>query len=1015
VKLPLALRALWFRRGVSLAVVVVATFVVTAAAAGPLYLRAAGESLLQDALRTAGADGAGIETTLLAPAESRPREALAAATRQALAGRAAGHRAAFARPILAAEADDVLAAAGGVAVRLTARDGACGQLRLHGRCPSAAGEVIVSQRLATRLRLKTDARLSLAAAGAVRIVGTYSVRDESAAYWFARSYFPPPGSTDERTGAELGDALFTVPTTLDELPGATPVRAVADLPAAVGTLRLADADEATRQSRDVVTGYLAAEPGVQTRSSLPDILDRTQASARLLRAPVLLIVLQLLVLSWLVLFTVVANSVDARGPEVGLAKLRGLPAGATVAFGLLEPAILLLLAVPLGLLLAVAAVGAIARSQFVGSVPVGWTVTALAAAGLATLGGGIAAGLAARGTLRRPALEQFRRTTASGTRRPWATEAAVITLAVAGLVQLVVSGAVSRGEVDPTALLAPGLLSLAAGLVAARGLPAVCRGLAAPTRARRRLGLFLAVRQVARRPGGARTVVVLVVAFGLATFSVSAWSVARDNRQARALTVTGAPVVLTVSGGTRDVAEVVRAADPGGTWAMAVSEQQLLSSSASGRRVLAVDTARFAAVAYWRGDFADRSKAQIAAALHPPAGPVVRLRGPSLAVTVRTSRLGVTDLPLTVAHLSALVVDRSGRRVTVDLGPLPATAGRLSASVPCRDGCRLAGLQLTKTEFAEVYGSFVVTQIVDGQGAVDAGLTDAARWRPISPDDPPTLRAGPEGLTVDVATAASSAPIWAPSDSPVPLPAVVTASLTSGPSGQPQALGLDRAALPVAVVTTARALPRAQADGLLIDREYALRQAVTGSTATESVWLGVNAPADARDRLSAAGLVISTEERATDQVRALSREAPALALLLFLLGAAAAAVLAAGGTLLDLYVLGRRRIGELSAVRALGVRRRALVSALLLEQGILVGTGAVVGVAAGVAGALLALPSVPEFEQLPEAPPLRYVPSAALLTALVVGTLLVLAVTIVTAVLGLVRGVRPERLREGPS
>jgi hypothetical protein len=58
---------------------------------------------------------------------------------------------------------------------------------------------------------------------------------------------------------------------------------------------------------------------------------------------------------------------------------------------------------------------------------------------------------------------------------------------------------------------------------------------------------------------------------------------------------------------------------------------------------------------------------------------------------------------------------------------------------------------------------------------------------------------------------------------------------------------------------------------------------------------------------------------------------------------------------------------------------------------------------------------VPEFEQVPEAPPLLFVPSVGLLAALTAATVLVLTATVALAVLGLVRGVRPERLREAPT
>jgi predicted lysophospholipase L1 biosynthesis ABC-type transport system permease subunit len=245
---------------------------------------------------------------------------------------------------------------------------------------------------------------------------------------------------------------------------------------------------------------------------------------------------------------------------------------------------------------------------------------------------------------------------------------------------------------------------------------------------------------------------------------------------------------------------------------------------------------------------------------------------------------------------------------------------------------------------------------------------------------------------------------------------VVTQSVARGAAEAPAVIGLDNAPLAVHAVAPATALPRAEADGVLVDRTYALRRTnEAGSLGTETVWLSTAAPADAAQRLTRAGLVVTRTERAADQEAALSRQGPALALLLFLLGAGAAAALAGGGTVLDLYLLGRRRVAELSAIQALGVRRGSLLRALLLEQGLLVGAGALVGVAVGLAGALLALPSVPEFDEVPPAPPLLFHPSAGLLALLLAAVLVGLTAAIGAAVLALLRGVGPDRLREGPA
>src|SRR5437764_301127 len=63
--LVMALRAIRWRVGASVSVLVVAVFATAVAAAGPVYLMAAGDSILQYGLRTAAptARGTGIEVT----------------------------------------------------------------------------------------------------------------------------------------------------------------------------------------------------------------------------------------------------------------------------------------------------------------------------------------------------------------------------------------------------------------------------------------------------------------------------------------------------------------------------------------------------------------------------------------------------------------------------------------------------------------------------------------------------------------------------------------------------------------------------------------------------------------------------------------------------------------------------------------------------------------------------------------------------------------------------------------
>src|ERR1700710_2948972 len=68
----LALRGLWFRRWVSLAVLVVSSLVVGGAVTGPLFLRAAGESVLRDNLNEAAPIGRAVDDRVVAGLATGP-------------------------------------------------------------------------------------------------------------------------------------------------------------------------------------------------------------------------------------------------------------------------------------------------------------------------------------------------------------------------------------------------------------------------------------------------------------------------------------------------------------------------------------------------------------------------------------------------------------------------------------------------------------------------------------------------------------------------------------------------------------------------------------------------------------------------------------------------------------------------------------------------------------------------------------------------------------------------------
>jgi hypothetical protein len=161
-------------------------------------------------------------------------------------------------------------------------------------------------------------------------------------------------------------------------------------------------------------------------------------------------------------------------------------------------------------------------------------------------------------------------------------------------------------------------------VVASRLLPLACAVAAAATRRGAGIGLFLAVRHIARRPGGTRTTIVLAAAFALATFAIAAFTVDQRNVARVAAAQTGADAVLTVTAPAgQDLGTIVDRIDPGGTQAAAVD--RYAGGADNGSVLLAVQPRRFARVALWLPGFADRPPASLGASLEPRTAPPVAL------------------------------------------------------------------------------------------------------------------------------------------------------------------------------------------------------------------------------------------------------------------------------------------------------------------------------------------------------------------------------------------------------
>ena len=1015
------------RAGVSVGILLVATVASAAAAAGPAYDAAARASILQDNLhtqvpiaRTVEVDGSGSVAGLADNLNSHTTSILAAQ----LGGPAAVKRL-FQPPV-----EVILAQVrtGNHLTPLTWRTDACAHLRLTaGSCPREAGQVMVSTSYARISHVRPGNPIATSSGyGRLTVTGEYAVPSGpqlETAYWLngecADFIFESPKCLPN---PPPWDAMFTPAATFAGAPDSEQGNATVLDVLTPGGVRTDDLPGLKAAVNNLFIDPTLQELGAVATSSIPQLIDQISAGWRTLDVPVFLITCQLLLLTWLLLYLIVTDAAEARGGEVALAKLRGHGRVSTVTFGLSEPVLLLAIGFPAGLLAGWAAAAGLARILLRPGTHAGLPPLAIAAAAAATLGGLVATVLAARRALVRPVTEQWRRT-ARAADRGWVLDAVLLTGALAGLAELILAGSVTSARAGSLALLVPGLLGLAAAVVASRLLPVACGLAFAATRRRGGIGLFLAVRHIARRPGGTRTTIVLTAAFALATFAIAAFSVDQRNVNRVATTQTGAAAVLTVTAPAgQDLGTIVDRIDPGGDQAAAVD--RYAGGADNGSVLLAVQPERFMRIALWPSGSLDRPPASIGAALDPRVPPAVTLPAGSAAVRVRvTGPTGIapgTDLTLWVVPAAA----QDGGQVPVSLGVLHE--GLLSAALtgcPCQ--VTMMSIDAPTVTPGVKQGSVTLSSLAVRTGgawtALPAALASTTGWS-AGAENPTGCsttggqgQAGPAGLRWSFRSEEACSPAFRRVDTPATLPALVSRQLTSRLQAF-STVGLDGRELLVKPVALAAAVPGAPAVGVVVDRTYAQRKAfyANESFVAGQVWVAPGSLASMRARLAAAGVKIDGVATAAGAEAVLMRQGPALASVLFLAAAAAAALLAGGAAVLGLYQAGRRRSYEYAALIAGRVPRKSLRASVFIEQSVVLGFGALTGVAAGIGSAVLVLRNLPVFLTPPAAPSLLDVPSATQVAVPLVVTVALLAVAVAVATVLLIRSARPELLREAP-
>jgi hypothetical protein len=994
VRLQIALRSLRWRVGASLVMLAVAVVGVSAGTFGPIYLQGADQSVLQATLRTTTTGDTGL--SLLADDTTVTVAQMERAAAQA--PRTGAGAAQYGPMILTVDYPVTSVARSGqpYGADLIARTGICGHLSFAaGSCPTSGGGVAVSTRSAHALGLALgdQAVLALHGGGSRRftVSGLYRTPNSQAEYWWGVQYFAY-GLSFSGLGhgsfPTLDDFIVSQPTALS-LPTSKMDPLLGQLPLLGARLRTGGVGPLT-QSLARYHHQAQSLFRVETSTPLQQTLDAASSDEHTTGTIVAVVLAQLVLLALIVLYFVAARTAESREPDVRLAELRGFSASGKASVALLEPVVVLLAALPLGVLIAWVAAQLVAPHVFSDGVRPTLTLWALGAAVLTFVGGVAATVIAARGLMLRPAVGSRRggRSHSLGL----AVDAVAIAVAAAAFVEVVISGVSAGHRTDPLAALSPGLLAFGLGVAGARLLPVLARTLLPSTRYSRRIGAAIASRRVARLPELSRHVVVLSMSVGLATFALYGWSTASHNRSVRSQFEVGATRVLTVNPDPGvDFLPAVRRADPSGHSAMAV-----VFENASDGETLAVDSARLPAVVAWPPGLSRQSLSTLARELGGHAASPVLLPGRSLRATVDLAH-AIEPAP----QLFATVFDDSyDTESTLSLGNLTVSRHDYQATLTgaCGAACHLVSLDVTwapagNAAVQSVTVPMVVTALATERAAgvwttLPAGLHDAARWR--STAGSVSLSGEPDGLSVRATVQAAGGPTsFGPADVPTNVPAVVSAS------GSTLGVGLDGATINLHPIATVPAVPGAGSGAALVDLALAERlQSGPELDTTYEVWLAPGASAGIVGRLRSEGIALVSVQTGADRDAELAGTGISLAYSFFLLAALAAGVLAVGATIFALVAAARRRVSELAALQAVGIRRSSLRRSLMAEQGMVVGFGVVLGLAAGVVAAVVALPSVPEFVSSMTGPPLDYGLPWGTLALLVAALVILMAATV---------------------
>lgn len=856
----------------------------------------------------------------------------------------------FGAPRTRLETDQVDADFQGLA-RLLATPDACAHLEVEGRCPERPGEVLMLGGDLDRNLLELGDDVELAAPiGTVTVVGTYQAPDDDVDYWFDLSRFASIPRYENGRGLVIpyqAAPLVTVPATIRELPTSVWHVEVDRLLEAPADLTLADLDVAvvtaadvTESERQVEGGRLTGEPG----NDLQLIADETRDQQATASSSITPAVISLVLVAMALLLRLLMAAADLRLPELALASLRGLTRRQLWRLGLSEPVAILLISLPVGAALGVGLALGLVRWWLVPGLPLPLPAASLFTGLGVVLASLLVAVLAVGLVLRSSLAEQL-----TGVRRPRASGRAMVIVQivlVAAAAAVLVSKLTGGGPSDPDAtdLVLPVLLAVVAGVAATRG-TALFAGWWTTARARTRsLPGFVAARAISRRQEGTLVILPVTAAIAICVFGAGVYQSAADWRASVAATSAPADQVWTSPLPLNQTVALTRELDPAGDHLMAVS-----TISTLGPTYVVMDTTRLERVAAWQNQWTPGlSAAEVADGLGLRAEvPIVTGRQVGLTVDNRAEVEG-DDL-----HVRLRLDVVGDRPHFVFLGPFPQgeTTTRSLPAPYCRDGCRFDGMTLGGPAALQrpINGTVEISDLtVDGEPLPDAmsgagwGIAPQASAREL------INRVEPSGdsLVVEVGSGGSEAIVQlTPGDIPRELPVLQGVDAPEGT--QEGAFGSTSATeFPSDPIGTAASVPFLGPSGVLIDYTMLTTdRQIYPQDVPVHVLVDDDTPEQVLDGLRDRGASVSTTLDGVQ--RTLDQGAYALALRLYAVVAVLVLVMALAGLFVSTAVQLPSRRRDAASLRVVGVPRRSVMSAVVRELGIVLGTTAVAGLVAG--------------------------------------------------------------------